>query len=172
MPGTLALQHKLADRLVYSKVKDRLGGNLRIGVSGGAPLAKEIIEFFALARHPHPRGLRPHRVHDAARRSTDRRATASASVGPRVCRASSCASQTDGEILIKSDTVFGGYFKDDEATRDVLHDDGWLRSGDVGHLDEDGYLTITDRQEGPPRHRRRQEHRAAESRERAEDVTP
>ena len=47
VPGTLALQHKLADRLVYSKVKDRLGGNLRIGVSGGAPLAKEIIEFFA-----------------------------------------------------------------------------------------------------------------------------
>ena len=47
VPAMVALQHKLADRLVYSKVKSRLGGNLRIGVSGGAPLAKEIIEFFA-----------------------------------------------------------------------------------------------------------------------------
>ncbi len=51
----------------------------------------------------------------------------------------------DGEVLIKSDTIFGGYFKDEEATREILADDGWLRSGDVGHLDDDGFLTITDR---------------------------
>jgi long-chain acyl-CoA synthetase len=48
-------------------------------------------------------------------------------------------------VLIKSDTVFGGYFKDDEATREILSDNGWLRSGDVGHIDDDGFLTITDR---------------------------
>ena len=51
----------------------------------------------------------------------------------------------DGEVLIKSGTVFAGYFKDEAATQEVLAGDGWLRSGDVGHLDNDGFLTITDR---------------------------
>src|SRR5205823_12177533 len=51
----------------------------------------------------------------------------------------------DGEVLIKAGTVFAGYFKDETATQDVLAGDGWLRSGDLGHLDEDGFLTITDR---------------------------
>jgi long-chain acyl-CoA synthetase len=48
-------------------------------------------------------------------------------------------------VLIKTSTIFAGYFKDEEATREVLPGDGWLRSGDVGHLDDDGFLTITDR---------------------------
>jgi long-chain acyl-CoA synthetase len=51
----------------------------------------------------------------------------------------------DGEVLIETDTIFAGYFKDEEATREVLPGDGWLRSGDVGELDDDGFLTITDR---------------------------
>jgi long-chain acyl-CoA synthetase len=143
VPGTLGLQHKLADRLVYSKVKERLGGNLRIGVSGGAPLAKEIIEFFAsldiLILEGY--GLTECTTGATINRPTSYRF---GSVGPALPGVELRVAD-DGEVLIKSDTVFGGYFKDDEATRDVLSDDGWLRSGDVGHLDEDGYLTITDR---------------------------
>ena len=50
-----------------------------------------------------------------------------------------------GELLIRSQTVFAGYFKDEDATREVLGDDGWLRSGDIGSIDEDGFITITDR---------------------------
>jgi long-chain acyl-CoA synthetase len=51
----------------------------------------------------------------------------------------------DGEVLIKTETIFAGYFKDEEATREALPGDGWLRSGDVGTIDADGFLTITDR---------------------------
>jgi long-chain acyl-CoA synthetase len=143
VPGKLALQHKLADRLVYSKVKARLGGRLRIGVSGGAPLAKEIIEFFAsldiLILEGY--GLTECTTGATINRPTSYRF---GSVGPALPGVELRVAD-DGEVLIKSDTVFGGYFKDDEATREVLSDDGWLRSGDVGHLDGHGYLTITDR---------------------------
>ena len=143
VPPLLALQHKLADRLVYAKVKSRLGGNLRIGVSGGAPLAKEIIEFFAALDVIILEG---YGLTECTTGATINRPTRYrfGSVGPALPGVELRVAD-DGEVLIKTDTVFGGYFKDEEATREVLSEDGWLRSGDVGHLDEDGFLTITDR---------------------------
>jgi long-chain acyl-CoA synthetase len=143
VPATLALQHKLADLLVYSKVKSRLGGNLRIGVSGGAPLAKEIIEFFAALDVIILEG---YGLTECTTGATINRPTRYrfGSVGPALPGVELRIAE-DGEVLIKTDTVFDGYFKDEEATHEVLSDDGWLRSGDVGHLDEDGFLTITDR---------------------------
>jgi long-chain acyl-CoA synthetase len=143
VPRTLAARHRIADRLVYSKVKDRLGGRVRICVSGGAPLAKEIIEFFhaidILILEGY--GLTECTTAATVNRPTHFRF---GTVGP-VLPGVEVRLAEDGEVLIETDTIFAGYFKDEEATREVLPGDGWLRSGDVGELDEDGFLTITDR---------------------------
>jgi long-chain acyl-CoA synthetase len=143
VPWGLALQHKLADVLVYSKVKSRLGGKLRIGVSGGAPLAKDVIEFFAALDILILEGYGLTECTTGAAINRPKRYRFG-SVGPALPGVELRVAD-DGEVLIKSDTVFAGYFKDEEATREILSADGWLRSGDVGHLDEDGFLTITDR---------------------------
>jgi len=143
VPSGLALRHRVADRLVYSKVKARLGGKLRIAVSGGAPLAKEIIEFFhaldVLVLEGY--GLTECTTGATINRPTRYRF---GTVGPPLPGVE-LRFADDGEVLIKTETIFGGYFKDEDATREVLPGDGWLRSGDVGHVDEDGFLTITDR---------------------------
>ncbi|MDQ2910743.1 MAG: long-chain fatty acid--CoA ligase [Actinomycetota bacterium] len=143
LPPGLALRHRLADRLVYRKVKNRLGGRLRLGVSGGAPLAKEIgellhaldiliIEGWGLTECTTAASVnRPNRFRFGT-------------VGPALPGFEVRAAE-DGELLIRSETVFAGYYKDEEATREVLGDDGWLRSGDVGSIDEDGFIRITDR---------------------------
>lgn len=143
VPRVLAAKHRLADRLVYSKIKDRMGGRVRIGVSGGAPLAKEIIEFFHTLDILILEGYGLTECTTAAtvnRPSRFRFGT----VGPALPDAEVRIAD-DGEVLIKSETNFAGYFKDEEATQEVLPGDGWLRSGDLGHLDADGFLSITDR---------------------------
>jgi long-chain acyl-CoA synthetase len=139
----LAAKHRLADRLVYSKVKEKLGGRLRIGISGGAPLAKEIASFFHALDVLILEGYGLTECTSAAtvnRPSKFRFGT----VGPALPN-TELRLADDGEVLIKSPTVFAGYFKDDAATREILSQDGWLSSGDIGELDEDGFLTITDR---------------------------
>ena len=139
----LGVQHRLADRLVYSKVKANLGGNFRIGISGGAPLAKEIAEFFHSLDVLILEGYGLTECTTAAsvnRPSRFRFGT----VGPAL-PGTELRIADDGEVLIKSPTVFAGYYKDEEATREILGEDGWLRSGDIGELDADGFLSITDR---------------------------
>ena len=139
----LGAQHRLADKLVYSKVKAQLGGNFRIGISGGAPLSKEIAEFFHSLDVLILEGYGLTECTTAAtvnRPSKFRFGT----VGPAL-PGTELRIAEDGEVLISSPTVFAGYYKDEEATREVLGPDGWLRSGDIGDLDEDGFLTITDR---------------------------
>jgi long-chain acyl-CoA synthetase len=143
LPRRLALEHRVADRLVFSKVRERLGGRLRLGVSGGAPLAKEIAEFF------HALGIlivEGYGLTECTTAATVNRLTRFrfGTVGPALPGVELKIAD-DGEILIRSDTIFAGYFKDEAATAEVLTADGWLRSGDVGELDDDGFLTITDR---------------------------
>jgi len=143
VPRVLALQHRLADRVVYSKVKERFGGRLRIGISGGAPLAKEIAEYFHALDILILEGWGLTECTTAATVNRPQRFRFG-TVGPAMPGAEVTTAE-DGELLIRSETVFAGYLKDDEATRGVLTDDGWLRSGDVGEIDHDGFVTITDR---------------------------
>jgi long-chain acyl-CoA synthetase len=141
--GRLAFEHRLADRLVYSKVKAELGGRLRVGISGGAPLAKEIAELFHALDVLVLEGWGQTECTTAAtvNRPTRFRFGTVGLAMPNV----ELRLADDGEVLVRSPTIFAGYWKDPEATREVLGDDGWLRTGDVGELDEDGFLTLTDR---------------------------
>jgi long-chain acyl-CoA synthetase len=143
VPALLAAQHRVADRLVYSKVKERLGGRLRIANSGGAPLGREIAEFFHALDVLILEGYGLSEVTTAAtvNRPTDFRFGTVGKPLPGV----ELRIAPDGEILIRSNTVFAGYYHDDAATREALDDEGFVHTGDVGHIDDDGFLVITDR---------------------------
>ena len=143
VPRGLALRHRVADRLVYSKIKDRLGGRLRLGISGGAPLAKEIAEFFHSIDILIVEGWGLTECTTAASVNRPGRFRFG-TVGPALPKFE-VRVDDDGELLIRSQTVFAGYYKDEAATREVLDEDGWLRSGDVGAIDADGFIMITDR---------------------------
>jgi long-chain acyl-CoA synthetase len=143
MPRGLAFRFRIADRLVYSKVKDRLGGRLRTAISGGAPLAKEIGEFFHAIDFTILEGYGLTECTTACSVNRPDRLRFG-TVGPAFPRFELRIAD-DGEILVRSETIFAGYLKDEQATRDVLDADGWLHSGDIGSIDEDGFLRITDR---------------------------
>jgi long-chain acyl-CoA synthetase len=143
VPRRLALRHRIADRLVFSKVREAVGGRLRLPISGGAPLAPEIAEFFDAVGIRIMEGYGLTECTTAASTNVPGRYRFG-SVGPPL-PGFEIRIDEDGEILVRSETVFQGYFKDPEATAEVLTPDGWLRTGDIGRIDEDGFLHITDR---------------------------
>jgi long-chain acyl-CoA synthetase len=143
IPSLLALKHRVADRLLFSKIKQRFGGRLRIANSGGAPLSAEIAEFF------HALGITIYEgygLSECTTACTVNRpgAVKFGTVGQPLPRVE-VKLAGDGELLVRSPTVFAGYYNDPEATREVLTEDGWLRTGDIAQIDEDGFVTITDR---------------------------
>jgi len=143
LPPWLAIQHRLADRLVFSKVKERLGGRLRLPISGGAPLAKEIAELFDALGICIMEGYGLTECTTAA--TTNRQGSYRFGTVGQALPGFELRLADDGELLIKSETLFAGYFKEPEATAEVLGADGWLRSGDIATIDADGFVTITDR---------------------------
>jgi long-chain acyl-CoA synthetase len=143
VPLLLRLEELVADRLVFAKVRQKLGGRLRVGVSGAAPLGLDVLAFF------HSLGLLVIEGYGLTETASslsvnDPEDFRFGTVG-RAVEGTEVRLDEDGEILVRSETVFVGYYKDPEATAAAFTDDGFFRTGDVGELDEDGFLKITDR---------------------------
>jgi long-chain acyl-CoA synthetase len=138
----LKLQHSIADRLVLSKIRNIFGGNLRVAVSGAAPINPDILRFFDAAGVLVLEGWGMTETSTAATIATpdDFKFGTIGKPFPGV----EIKIADDGEILVKGPNVFQGYYKNDEATRETIVDD-WLHTGDIGEFDSDGYLTITGR---------------------------
>jgi len=138
-----SLQGRIADALVLKKVRERLGGRIRIGISGAAPLGVDVLEFF--------RSLNMLVIEGYGLTETSSSLSVNdpddyrfGTVG-RAVDGCEIRIEDDGEILVRSDTVFQGYFKDPQATAEVFTEDGFFRTGDVGEIDADGFVKITDR---------------------------
>ena len=138
----LKAQWLLADKLVYEKIRQGTGGRLRIVSSGGAPLSKALAEFFWTIGIPIYQGYGLTETSPIVSSNyPDNRVGSS---GKPIANVQVRAAE-DGEILVKGPCVMQGYYKNPEATREVLTEDGWFATGDIGYLDKDNYLFITDR---------------------------
>jgi long-chain acyl-CoA synthetase len=136
------LQWLLADALVYKEIRLSLGGRLRIVSSGGAPLSKELAEFLCTVGIPVYQGYGLTETSPIV--STNFPVNRVGSSGKPIANVQVRIAE-DGEILVKGPCVMQGYYKNPEATREVLAQDGWFSTGDIGYLDADNYLYITDR---------------------------
>jgi long-chain acyl-CoA synthetase len=142
-PGLLLrARHALFDKLVYGKLRAVVGGNVRAAVSGSAPLGARLGHFFRGVGIPILEGYGLTETSAGITVNT-LHATRIGSVG-RPMPGHSVRIADDGEIMLKGPIVFRGYWKNEEATKEAL-EDGWLHSGDIGELDEAGFLTITGR---------------------------
>ncbi len=142
VPVLLSLQFQLADVLVFKKIRAAFGGRVQFFITGAAPTAYEILEFLWAAGLPiyEVYGMTEATVITHCNRPDAVRLGTVGKTLPGV----ECKVAEDGEILIRGKTVFMGYYKNPEATATTIVD-GWLHTGDIGKLDADGYLRITDR---------------------------
>ncbi|MFI7156934.1 AMP-dependent synthetase/ligase [Micromonospora chalcea] len=143
VPAGLRMKYALAEKLVFSKLQARLGGRMRVLVSGAAPLSKEIATFFAAANLPISEGYGLTET-SAGAFVNPPDGLKIGSVG-RAMGDLECRIDTDGEILMRGKPVMRGYHNLPEETAAAFTEDGFFRSGDIGTLDDDGYLRITDR---------------------------
>jgi long-subunit acyl-CoA synthetase (AMP-forming) len=140
----LPMLHGLASSLVFSKVRERLGlDRCRFALTGAAPISKDTLEFFLSLGIPLYEVYGMSECTGPATQSLPN-AYRTGTVG-KVLDGAELRIAEDGEILVRGKHVFLGYLKDDAATREAKDEDGWLHTGDVGEVDQDGYVRITDR---------------------------
>jgi len=145
-PGLLDTLYKaelrIADRLVFKKIRERFGGRLRMMTSGAAPLANDVHIFFEALGMPivEGYGLTETSAPLCCNKPDDNKFK---TVGKPLAGVEVKLSK-DNELLVRGPNVFAGYYKNEEATKDAF-EDGWFKTGDIAKIDEEGYITITDR---------------------------
>ncbi len=139
----LAAKHRLADKIVYSKLREFFGGNLRFCITGGAALSNEIYLIFTGAGISIMQGygLTETSPVISSNNPIDKRL---GTVGKPI-RNVKVRIADDGEIEASGPGIMLGYYRKEKATREVFTEDGWFKTGDIGQLDKDGFLEITDR---------------------------
>ncbi len=132
----------LAEKAVFSKIRERLGGRIRVAASGAAPLGKELGEFFAAVGMPLLEGYGLTEASVISFNPINR--PKPGSIGKLLPGVQARLGE-DGELQLKSPGLFSGYYRDEAATRSVMDQDGWFLTGDIAEVDSDGYWYITGR---------------------------
>jgi long-chain acyl-CoA synthetase len=141
IPAWMQRALSIADKLVFQKIRARLGGRLRVAASGAAPLGRDLAQFYEAIGMPLIEGYGLTEGGVASLNPLDR--PKPGSIG-KPLPGVEMKLGNDGELLIKSPCLFSGYYKDPDATAAVLRE-GWLHTGDIAEIDKDGYIYITGR---------------------------
>jgi long-chain acyl-CoA synthetase len=141
VPGWMRTTLRVFDTLVFTKIRERLGGRMRLAASGAAPLSKDLAEFYGAIGMPLIEGYGLTEGGVACLNPFDR--PKAGSIG-KLLPGFEARIEEDGELMLRGGSLFSGYYKDPEATAAVLRD-GWLATGDIAECDADGYYYITGR---------------------------
>lgn len=142
IPGWKKKALQVADKVIFNKVRERLGGRLKVAISGAAPLGKDLAEFFAGIGMPLVEGYGLTEAGIVCFNPIER--PKPGSIG-RLLPGVEAKLADDGELMLKSEFQFSGYFQDEAATRSVITGDGWFLTGDIAEVDSEGYWSITGR---------------------------